>query len=104
MSHRLRESLRYIVPARNVLSLSRHHRHREEIAAVSVGWFRDKKFDQDFVDRAPGLGLAGNYRVVQTEVAQSLMALDTCVGQRGVFIAAEREHGLVHMCTVEYVE
>ena len=37
-------------------------------------------------------------------MAQALVALDAGVGQRGVLVAAEREHGLVHVGAVEDVE
>jgi hypothetical protein len=46
--------------------------------------------------------LARYYGVVEPMVGKSLVAFDSCIVERGVFVAAEREHRLVHLLGVEH--
>src|SRR5438477_6152508 len=60
--------------------------------------------------RAPDLafrrfgGVAGNHGVVKTVVRESGMGVDAGVTQGSVFVAAEGEHGSVHLFGVEHPE
>jgi hypothetical protein len=48
--------------------------------------------------------LLRHYCVVQPVVREPPVTLDACIAQRGVFVAAEREDGLVHVLGVEHLE
>ena len=47
------------------------------------------------------LAFSGHDGVVKAVVSQPIVTLDTGIRKRGVLIAAEREHGLVHLLGVE---
>ena len=48
--------------------------------------------------------LPRHHGVVEPVVGEALVALDARVAERGVFVAAEGEHGLVHLLGVEHLQ
>ena len=48
------------------------------------------------------LSLPGHHGVIESVVGQTLVAFDSRIAERRVFVPSEREHGLVHLLGVEH--
>ena len=53
------------------------------------------------VDVGRCASLSSYYGVIKSVLCQSFVTINSYVTQRGILVATEREHGLIHLLSVE---
>ena len=72
--------------------------------SIALGEQPLARIEQGEAETRVALNLSRNHSVVQAQVTQTLMAFDSCVGQRRFLVSAKSEHCLIHLGAVEDVE